>query len=389
MKSFGKFERIRPEWFSGEVNQILSEEYFQPATSETKIDKDLRPVLLSRLRKFLYSPLQSTASYLLEIQEDEKEIDDKVYEPLLPNQLVEWSLLREIWDNGLKVKENEKNLPNEPNWKEIYFFKTQLLELEGSMPSGIFKTAVMKKHLRILKSWQKQLCEELKLDWDSLKKEICQYHFGPVKEGVFNNEFKDTHQLLPTLNIKDKNENESYAENISANFYGETEWCYADQSDNYYIIYLSEHECQEKSWIRHFLDVLVLRVADLLPENVKIKGLCISAEGKLKTRDIKLPSKEQAKKYLFDLLKEMHSENAALVMPVESVFEISKENLSATKYNSRFNEWIKNKLNSPKKHKGISTQYGPIKYINDDNFPENAYELVTKRFKLYFELFSL
>ena len=46
-------------------------------------------------------------------------------------------------------------------------------------------------------------------------------------------------------------------------------------------------------------------------------------------------------------------------------------------------------LNSPKKNKGISTQYGPIKYINDDNLPDNAYKLVTKRFQLYFELFSL
>ena len=124
--------------------------------------------------------------------------------------------------------------------------------------------------------------------------------------------------------------------------------------------------------------MVILRAADLLPENAKVTGLCIAAEGKLKSKTIQLPAQQQARDYLYNLLQEMNAENAAVLMPVESVLEIAKENLNSTNYNQRFTEWMDNKLNSSREIKGISSQYGPVKYIKDAAYPDNPYHLYSK-----------
>jgi len=78
------------------------------------------------------------------------------------------------------------------------------MELEGEMPSGIFKGAMQTRHLRILNSWQKQLCAALKVDWPVLKKNLRQYHLGPVPEGTFAAGLTDSHQLFPALCIENE-----------------------------------------------------------------------------------------------------------------------------------------------------------------------------------------
>ena len=86
----------------------------------------------------------------------------------------------------------------------------------------------------------------------------------------------------------------------------------------------------------HFLDVLILRAADLFPDQARVTGLCIAPEGKLRSRNIHLPSRQQAQDYLANLVQEMNTESAAVLMPVESVLELEKENLTAAAYNPRF-----------------------------------------------------
>ena len=131
-----------------------------------------------------------------------------------------------------------------------------------------------------------------------------------------------------------------------------------------------------------------MRTADLIPEKAKITGLCIAPEGKLRSRMIRLPTQQQAQDYLFDLVHEMNAENAAVLMPVESVFELAKENLSSTNYNQRFVEWMDGKLNSPRENMGISSQYGTVKFLKDVPYPENPYQLMNRRFQLFFETIS-
>ena len=382
------FQRISPEWFSPEVNKVLAENDFRPVVPETSTENNLHPVSFTRLRKFLESPLQSTASHLLRLDEDEEERDDKIDEPLVLERLSEWSLLRKVWDNALTLPKKSPRSAEKPEWEQLYSLQAQRMELEGEMPSGIFKGAMQARHLRILNSWQKQLCAALKIDWPTLMKNLRQYHLGPVQEGTFDYGLTTSHQLFPALCIGHNNSVESDSKKHETRFYGKTEWWYTDESENWYVIYFSERESKDKSWLRHFLDVLILRAVDLLPENANVSGLCISAEAKLKFKTIRLPTQQQARDYLFNLLQEMNAENAAVLMPVESVLEIAKENLNAAAYNLRFTEWMDNKLNSSRENKGISSQYGPVKYIKDAAYPENPYQLMNRRFQLFFETFS-
>ena len=78
----------------------------------------------------------------------------------------------------------------------------------------------------------------------------------------------------------------------------------------------------------------------------------------------------------------------AVLMPVESVLELSKENLSESDYNARFNEWMDRKLYHSSGNMGISSQYGPLKFIEDVSLPENPFQLMNSRFGLFFETVS-
>ena len=384
----GRYQRISPEWFSPAVNQVLAKNDFHPVVPETNTENKLQPVSFTRLRKFLESPLQSTAIHLLRLDEDEEERVDKIDEPLVLERLSEWSLLRKVWDNAITLPEKSPSSSAQPEWEELYFLQAQRMELEGELPTGIFRGAMQTRHLRILNSWQKQLCVTLKIDWSTLKKNLRQYHLGPVQEGTFASGLTNSHPLFPALCIGNENLAEADAKKYETKFYGKTEWWYTDESANWHAIYFSEREGEDKSWLRHFLDVLILRTAGLLPENANITGWCIAAEGNLKSRAIRLPAQQHARDYLFNLFQEMNAENAAVLMPVESVFTIAKENLNAENFNQRFTEWMDDKLNSSREHKGISSQYGPVKYLKDAAYPQNPYQLMNRRFQLFFDIFS-
>ena len=97
--------------------------------------------------------------------------------------------------------------------------------------------------------------------------------------------------------------------------------------------------------------------------------------------------KEQSKEYLAAMVQEINNGNNAVLMPVESVLELSKENLSPSEYNARFNEWMDRKLHHSSGNMGISSQYGPVKFLEDIPFPENPYQLMNSRFGLFLTLF--
>ena len=89
------------------------------------------------------------------------------------------------------------------------------------------------------------------------------------------------------------------------------------------------------------------------------------------------------------MVQEINNGENAILMPVESVLELSKENLSRSEYNVRFNEWMERKLLFASGNMGISSQYGPVKFFEDVPFPQNPHNLMNSRFGLFFETFSM
>ena len=154
-KTYPGLQRISPEFFPEEMGHTFSCEFNNEFSHQSIPNKRILSVSISRLRKFLESPLQSTASHLLGIAEDQEEIEEKTDEPLELDRLSEWSVLRKIWDNSLKF------LKTEHDWSLFYEFQTRRMMLEGKMPGGIFGEATQAKHIRILKCWQKKLISAL------------------------------------------------------------------------------------------------------------------------------------------------------------------------------------------------------------------------------------
>ena len=53
--------------------------------------------------------------------------------------------------------------------------------------------------------------------------------------------------------------------------------------------------------------------------------------------------------------------------------------------NRKLTDWMDGKLNSSRENLGISSQYGPVKFLNDVAYPENPFQLMNSRFQLFFE----
>ena len=379
---FPGFQRISPEFIPDELKHSSAGQFYNEASQESASNNRISSVSISRLRKFLESPLQSTASHLLGMAEDEEDIGEKTEEPLALDRLSEWSLLRKIWDNSLKSVETEHD------WPRLYHHQTQRMLLEGEMPGGVFGEANQAKHIRVLKSWQTKLTSALETNWETLTNNIFQFHFGGLREESVNNGISGSYRFVRPPSLQIENSAASEAEKTSMEIHGKTEWWYTDDSKNWKCIYFCERQSKEKDWLRHFLDVLILREANIIPDGASVTGLCIAAEGRGGSRKINLPSKEQSKEYLATVAQEINNENNAVLMPVESVLELSKENLSGSEYNARFNEWMDRKLHHSSGNMGISSQYGPVKFLEDVPFPENPYQLMNSRFGLFFDTVS-
>ena len=128
-----------------ELKHSYQGKYLNQDSQESKSNNRIPKVTISRMRKFLESPLQSTASHLLGMAEDEEDIEEKTEEPLALDKLSEWSLLRKIWNNSLK------SLKTEHDWPRLYEHQTKRMLMEGEMPGGIFREANQAKHIRVLK----------------------------------------------------------------------------------------------------------------------------------------------------------------------------------------------------------------------------------------------
>ena len=295
----------------------------------------------------------------------------------------EWTVLRKIWNNSLKFVKTEHD------WSLFYELQTQRMMQEGKMPSGIFGEANQAKHIRILKSWQKKLISLLEINWDTLANNIYQFHFGGLRKDLVDQGISSSYKLIPPLSLQFDYQALSEVEKTTTVINGKTEWWYTNDSKNWKCIFFCERQIKEKDWLRHFLDVVILREANLIPDGAIVTGVCVSADGKGRSRRINLPTKEQSKKYLANMVQEINNGENAILMPVESVLELSKENLKESEYNVRFNEWMERKLLFTSGNMGISSQYGPVKFFEDVPFPENPRKLMNSRFGLFFETFSM
>jgi len=385
-KKFPDSQRIPLDFFPSQVNDSLRSKLIPLKNLESDRKKNTSIVSISSLRKFLESPLQTSVRSIIKFNEKQSDISDKIIEPFVLERLDEWSLLRKIWQNTLAIplKYNSKS-ESIPDWEKSYQSYSKRMELEGLLPTGIFKKTMQERHLKILDNWQKKLTISLKIDWTTLQKNLYQIHLGSIEDGIFDSNFINNYKLEPAVNVLEKKTTNIESDAYITKIRGSSEWWYTGENDIWYVIFLNETPTKEKNWLRHFLDVLILKLADFLPKNIKVKGLCIGSDDIVKSREIKIPSKMQAEEYLANLFEEMNNLDVAQIMPIESVFELAKEKLNESNYNKRFIEWMNSKINTSKTNLDISSKYGPVKFLEDFPYPKNPYLIMNRRFKLFFE----
>jgi len=383
---FPGYKRIKPEILSPKINKIFKNNLIPKKYILSKPENIVTEFSISILRKFLESPLQTTVTRLIWFKEQKEDIFTKIEEPFILEKLNEWSLLREIWNFALNTSRNHPlQMGERPEWDKFYIHYSQRMELEGVMPSSVFKEAMQEKHLRILKKWEEQITKNLNVNWTTLQNNLYRFHFGPVKEGFFNSGNHNNHILRPAILIKNDGNTLSELDNCNIKIKGSTEWWYTDKQKNWCVIYLSEKKSKEKAWLRHFLDVLILQIAGVFPDNAKVTGICIAPEGKIKLKEINIPSKNQIQKYMLNLVQDINSGNTLEFLPIESVLELSKENLDEANYNKRYYDWMEEKLSSPKENIDISSKFGPVDFFEDFISPENPYQIMNRRFGLFFK----
>jgi hypothetical protein len=66
-------------------------------------------------------------------------------------------------------------------------------------------------------------------------------------------------------------------------------------------------------------------LVDIIPEGTQGHEDYALQVKETKSRKIHLPSRQQAQYYLANLLQEMNTEDAAVLMPVESVLELARK----------------------------------------------------------------
>ncbi len=81
----------------------------------------------------------------------------------------------------------------------------------------------------------------------------------------------------------------------------------------------------------------------------------------------------------------MQHENAAEILPIESILALAKENLDEANYNNRYYSWIESKLSLNVENLDISSKFGPVNFLDDFSYPKNPYKIMKRRFDLFFK----
>ena len=79
----------------------------------------------------------------------------------------------------------------------------------------------------------------------------------------------------------------------------------------------------------------------------------------------------------------MMDPSSAELFPVEAVFELQQDNLSTEEWPQRLELWLEEAFENPRSN--FSSKYGPLKYIDETQRPDDPKETMENRFGLLFE----
>lgn len=321
------------------------------------------------LRGFLECPLQGSAKFLLRLGEDEDEDilleESELFETSLRARSI---LLHDVFWEKLVRQQRERT---EQDFGQLYDARARYWELVGQVPTGPFYRAARQRHLRTLETWADNMT---KLGLEALPR-VEVRRFGRQAE----HEFIDIAQEPLTMKVPAP---KWPGGELHVEIYGRTESLLPDR--NAAIITNPTERVwslSRKYFMRGFLDHVLLAArgeSKSEPWGVYINPGEEVQNYKLKNcvRKFKPVDQAQAQGYLGNVISDMLSQVHAYYMPIEVVFEHRErdEPLELVAERKRRNRWAT-----------TSADFGPVREAQRFEPPDNALEIIERRYGLYFD----
>lgn len=335
-----------------------------PPPGELDEDEVLR-LSTYEIRAFLECPLQGSARFLLRLDDDDDDLLLKESELFETSGAPRMSLLRDVFMEKL-AREHVERRPLD--FGPVYDDRARYFELEGLVPTGPFYRAARQRNIKVLMTWQENL-PKLGLG-RSPRMEVRR--FGRRRE----HEMVDVAMppLVLDVPLKDRR--------LKVEISGKTESLLPESAvtlithptDNAYKL-------SPKYFMRGFLDYIILTARgeeQARPWTVLINPAEEILRYKRKNceRRFEPIAPEAARGFLRNVITDMVTRVHAYYLPIEVAFEHVEKEMPVAQIAEmlRHNPW-----------RPTSASYGPIRDAGRFEPPEDAREMITRRYGLYFE----
>jgi len=270
------------------------------AESATCEQEDHLRISLRDVRKFLECPLQGWATFQLGLREEDSEdpiaLNEEALEtPRLETSVVMTDTFVQSWNMAHAANSFAVTAP------EVYEDCTRICEMKGKTPSGYFKAADKLKHLDVLQSWN----DHLRANNDIHPANIVYVQFGKgTGHGASISRPAICLRRTPDSEIELCGRSGLLSENLDAA----------------YVLYNKDaSKFTTKRLLQPFLDMVCLSALGVLTQDVfAVHALCCD---KLKTFQIRVPSKDDSLNYLQTIVSDLTQNTHAYLLPVDVVLD--------------------------------------------------------------------
>lgn len=320
------------------------------------------------VRRFLECPLQGSSRFLLRFEEEGDAGLFEESELFEPSAAARAALLRDVFFEKLR-REHEAGRPLD--FGDIYDARARWFELRGLLPTGPFYRAARQRYLRALEQWQENL-PMLGLG-RSPRLEVLRFGSGAEHE----------HVDVPTDPLVLEVPVAPGAPPARVELIGRTEALVRDASATI-VPHLTESvwKLSRKHFMRGFLDMIVLSArGDIDPSkpwSVFVDPVEEAAKFKHKhcVRRFEVVRGDVARGYLHDVLHDMLTRVHSYYLPIEAVFNHVErgDDLEAVIARQRASTW-----------EVTSSDIGPVRDASRFDPPDDAREIIDRRYGLYFD----
>ena len=337
----------------------------EPPPPEDLEDEEVLRLSTYELRAFLECPLQGSARFLLRLDEDDDDLLLKESELFETSGAPRMSLLRDVFLEKL-AREHTERRPLD--FGPVYDDRARYFELEGLVPTGPFYRAARQRNIKVLMTWQENL-PKLGLG-RSPRMEVRR--FGRRRE----HEMVDVAMppLVLDVPLKDRR--------LKVEISGKTESILPESAATL-ITHPTENAygLSPKYFMRGFLDYVIMTARgeeQSRPWTVLINPAEEVLKYKRKNceRSFEPIEPETARSFLRDVITDMVTRVHAYYLPIEVAFQHIEKEMPVAQIAEtvRHNPW-----------KPTSADFGPIRDAGRFEPPEDAREIISKRYGLYFE----